>query len=246
MAITEIGDEPAQSSSATSIAPSEPVGAAAGDFAIFGGHINSNTNDGDWTKPADFNWLTTKDETGGTPDNQIAIAWKIRGADAGDGYSFGYSGAAKPMAGALLLFRGVDPVTPFDVPYVEASHYAFYANDSLSAAKPINIVTGGAAVLLFQFLTQSIGTGPPGMPTGYTESESIQMTASGRAMTSCYKIVGAPGTETPGVWLHTDSNGTSDTSNFTLALRPFIPAAAGVRLIGSKLLASNLFGRVIQ
>lgn len=243
MAIVDIDDVNAQSSSATSITFTEPAGAASGDFLIAGCHINSNTNDGDWSIPADFTPDVVKDETGGTPDNQIVIAHKFRGADSGSGYQFAYSGAAKPMAGFLLCYRGVDPSNPFDVAYVEGSHYAFYANDVLSAAKPITVVTPGALVLLMQFLNQSID-GPVGFPDGYTEAESVQMTASGRGCTSCYKIVPSPGTETPGVWTHTDSATTSDTSNFTFALRPLVDAQ--VRLIGSILMQSKLFGRVIQ
>ena len=223
MAISFVSDASAQDSSGTSINTGEPAGAQDGDFMLFAGHINSNTNDGDWNVPADFTSLIVKDETAGTPDNQIIVAYKIRSGGAGSGYNFGYSGAAKPMAGVILCYRGVDPVTPFDVTYVEADHYVVYTNGANGAAKAITTVTNGAEVVLFQFMNQSI-SGPVGMPSGYTERESIQMTASGRGMTSCSKNIAVAGLETPGAWTHTDTNGNTDPSNITLALRPFVVA----------------------
>lgn len=117
------------------------------------------------------------------------------------------------------LYRGVNAVTPFDVPYTSSNG----ENNANPANPPITPVTDRGALLLFLGLTHNDVTTPgiPSTPTGFVAGQT-HTGVSMRGQQTAYKLdYGVAGLITPGVW----NNTTIVTVNaefrcYTLALRP--------------------------
>ncbi len=231
MAISYIGDSSTSSASATSATNTEPAGAQQDDLMIACGLRNADalTGEGSWSVPADFTIIDNLAELLGSEDGNLFIAYKVRGATAGSGYTFDMgSVTAAAITTLLQCWRGVDTTNPIDVSYVRANHYGATANNANAAAKAITTVTNLAEVVLYQLHTQSLGaSGVLGGPSGYTGRGTAGSATSGaRSMQSWSKNIATAGTETPGVFTHTGTTTTDDPRTFTIALRP-ASAAAG-------------------
>ena len=190
--------------------PDEPAGAAVGDFMLVYGIIKSI--DGSWSLPADFISIDEFSETTGT-DSQVFIAYKIRGSDAGNGYSFGYSGTDENARVLLAAYSGSK--LGLDVVYSKSSHYSTTENARNTAAKPIVTNTANAIVALCYMAADSaIDTFGP--PTNYNQ----QIAAAGlnANIYLCDDNIVNAGTETPGVFTHADADETQDQRTFTIAI----------------------------
>lgn len=209
--------------------PSEPSGTQEGDVVLCFATLTNNAQDAAWVDPADFTEITQKLNALGNPDILYYLGYKVRGATAGNGYQFSYTGTASAHTVSLVTLRGVDPNNVLDVNYVEGSHFVGTersgsppAND---AAPAITVVTPGAFVVVLSGYSQQI-SGDAGPPSGYTELlDALNGASSGRGQYIAGKTVASAGVETPGVYTHTDTNGTADIGNFTLAFRPFIESS---------------------
>ncbi len=196
----------------TSQTPAEPTGAAEDDIIIAVASIS--TEDGTWTDPADFTEIDT--QVSGDSAHEIYVGYKVRGADAGSGYQFSYSGTAGNIRVTLYAFRGQD-ATPFDVTYASGSHYEESVDDQTDGNPAITTATNGAVVVLLQAMRFSSGA-TAGAPSGYTGE--FEGEGSGPQHFAAYRTVSSAGTETPGAWTHTGANAGDDPLKFTLALRP--------------------------
>jgi hypothetical protein len=218
-AITFIDENNSSNSGITARTVTEPDGAAEDDLLLGFCSRGNDTNDGTWTDPADWTEITQKDDTTGSADRQMYVGYKVRGSSAGDTLTFSFGGTAAGISCVVMAFRGVDTSTPFDVTYVEATHYNTFADSGANdAARAITTVTNNAWVVLLQAFTIEIEAA--GSPSGYTERFSVpaDVTSShSRHIYGATKEKATAGVETPGVWTHTETDGDADTSNFTLA-----------------------------
>jgi len=206
----------------------EDAGQAEGDLIVAFGGINSI--DGVWTLPGDFIPIDQFSETVGSTSSREFIAYKVRGATAGDGYSFSYDGTAIGANVGIVSYRGTVGNLGLDVTYVKASHYHGYTsttNDYNAAAAEIITETAGAMCII----CQSIGGGPPdtyGPPTGWNQRGAA---AGTHAWYCCDRINPTPGTETPLDFTHVaPSPATGDQRTFIIAIAEL--AAGGIGRLG--------------
>jgi len=197
--------------------PVEDGSPGEGDFMLAYGFIGSI--DGNWTVPADFTMIDEFSETVGAPDHQVFIAYKVRGADAGSGYSFAYDGTDSTAKVCLVAYTtdGSDDLA-LDVTYVKGSHYHGYtsSSDDFNAAAPaITTETNGAAVILAYMSgsSQLDGFGPP---SGYNQHKAAGGTTN---IYECSDIIATAGLETPGDFTHTEASpADQDQRTFTIAI----------------------------
>lgn len=208
-AISFVDENTSVANPSTSETPTEPTGAAEGDIIVcFGTH---GATDGSWTDPADF---TELDQVASAASADMYIGYKIRGADAGNGYTFSYSGTGDAMRVTCLAWTGDAP--QLDVTYVRASHHNSQTNDAGATAAPaITTNTNGAVAVIFQHI-EADGAFTQGVPTGYTSRADHQV--NDRVHQIVEKSIVTATTETPGAWNHTDVGATADSSNFTIAI----------------------------
>ena len=200
--------------------PTEDGASATGDFMVAFGNLN--TVDGVWTLPADFTQIDQISATAGAPDSRVFLAYKVRGADAGSGYSFGYSGTDASAFVALFSFSGTN--LGLDVTYAQGTHYHEYtsATNNLNvAAAAITTNTDGAVVILCEALNSGAPI-TPGGPTGYTQRAASGGTSNGYVYS---KAITSAGTETPGVFTHSTEDVTGDQRTFTIAIAELAAAA---------------------
>ena len=210
--------------------PSEPASAAEGDFILAYGNINSI--DGVWTLPADFTQIDQFSETTGI-DSRNFIAYKVRGSDAGSGYSFGYDGTDANCRVVLAAYSGTG--LGLDVTYSKVSHYNTTNNDFNAAAKAITTNTDGAMVILAYCATAS-ALDTFGPPSGYTQREAASGTTN---VYVCDDTQVTAGTMTPGAFTHTDAIGDQDQRTFTIA----ISESSGIGRLGG---VDNRFNTFIR
>jgi len=223
-AITDVADSNADAPSNTTRTPGEPAGTAQDDLVLAFCSILST--DGAWTDPADFTEITQQVASGGDAA-EFYVGYKVRGADAGSGYAFSYSGSANHISCTLQTFRGVDTSTPLDVTYVTGSHYDFNLNSGTAAAAAITTTTDNAAVVLLQWYSIG-GSDTLVAPTNYTLVAGYSVAYKNHSV--AFRLIASAGTETPGAWGHTGLAGTEDGSNFTIALKA--AASAPVFTVG--------------
>lgn len=230
MAITFVAGQGTSNASAQTLTPSEPAGALQDDLIIAFANINSI---GAWTDPADFIEIDQED-TSPTRSWQSYVGYKIRGADAGSGYQFASVGTAAQIVVSLVAFRGVDTSVPFDVAFVDPTHYNEYTHSVTGAAKPITTATDNAWVVLLQHWGGAVIGFALLPPSGYASRHEIL--ASSRTSFIVSKEIASAGTETPGVYATTGTVTTQDSANYTLALRP----AAAVTTARGRMLMTGI------
>jgi hypothetical protein len=121
--------------------------------------------------------------------------------------------------GALMVFRGVDTTTPFDLTeaYTEGQNNATPTND------PITTVNDGCCLLLVHTSSEwAIDTaGLPTTPSGMTLGPNLIGDAYyTRQIVTAYKEdVGVAATYTPTAWTHTTDSSTVEYHTYTIALR---------------------------
>lgn len=190
-------------------------------LAICMGHVS-----GSWTETADGGW-TELDEQAETGDrrHQGAVFYKVL-TDAETNPTFDYS-STEQIGVVVLVFRGVDPNTPFDVTFSDPTHYWAGVNTDNPTPDPITTNTDGAwVVVAMNAVLDNITAGGP--PSGYTLRESI-VNQFDRQIVTATKEVASAGTETPGAWTHTiegGDEGQTDYQGWTLALKPQASGAA--------------------
>lgn len=217
-AISWVDENTDVSASATSATPTEPTGAAENDVIVCFASIA--VQDGAWTDPADFTEIDNNTWGAGSSDHTY-LGYKIRGADAGSGYAFSYSGTAAQIRATCYALRSASNTQP-DTTYNGASHYVETNDDAgATACGAVTTTTDGAWVMLHQFIGAD-GSFTQGVPSGYTARADHQVVERVHQIAS--KEVTSAGTETPGAWTHTDVAASADSACYTLSIRP---ASAG-------------------
>jgi hypothetical protein len=222
-AISYIAESSDDNNSSSGQTVAEPTGTQQDDLVVC--NMSMTAQDGDWAKPTDHTWIDASILTSVGGAQELAASYKIRGATAGDALSFAYSGTAAANRVSCYTVRGIDTTTPFDVTFVEGSHYAQANNDPTGACAAVTTVTDGAWVMLLQTITLGNVT-VAAAPTNYTLRFSEVGTTNRQAATATREITSA-GTETPGTWGHTGGGGTDDARCLTLAIRPAAAAGGG-------------------
>ncbi len=218
-AISFVAGTYSQTTSSNTRTLSEPAGAAQNDVILV--YCQALVTSGiTWVDPADFTEINQKVTTAGSPSQKSYLGYKIRGATAGNALTFSHSDSNSNIACQAVAYRGVDTSTPFDVTFVEATHYQQgAANTPNMTAKPITTVSNNDWVVLFYGATQSI-SGAAGPPSGYTtDADNLSTGFSNRSTYVAHKLVASAGVETPGAFTHTDVTGSMDPHTHTLALK---------------------------
>jgi len=230
MSISFINESYVLNAGATSVTGTEPTSTAQNDLVLALVGVNDDT--GVWTDPADFTQIDDVEGASGSPDMRCYIGYKVRGADAGSGYAWSYSGASGGCTCTLITLRGIDTSTPIDTTYVQGSHFNDGTlNTPNEAASAITTTTDAAWVVLLQLMTQGI-SGAAGSPSGYTErADHLTGAVTSRGSYVCTKEVASAGAETPGDFTHTDVTGTSENRTFTLAIRPAVTATSKLAVL---------------
>ena len=227
MAITYVGGATDASFTSGNLVVAENGSPAENDIMLC--LCNVIATDGVWTDPADWTQIDQFDTTTGSSAARMYIGYKVRGADAGSGYSFGWSGTEGNAGAMMITYRGGDTSTPFDVTYVKATHFVETSNARNTAAQPITTTTDGAMVVLMQHHSgEAIDTFGP--PTNYQQRTAQAGTSINQY--SCDRLITSASTETPGVFTHTDAVETQDPRTFTLAIRESGAGASIGRLGG--------------
>ena len=155
-------------------------------------------------------------------DRTISVFYKFHdGSETNPTFTRSLS-SNQPGVTAVAVYRGVDTTTPFDVTYVEATHFLETLNNMLAANRAITTVNDNAWVLLLQYATRN-EFGTPGAPTNYT-LDLGQGGANQQNFAIATRAIASASAETPGVWTHSGTAVSADSSKVTLALRE---AAAG-------------------
>jgi hypothetical protein len=144
-----------------------------------------------------FTKLTERYETNST-DVSMGIFYKIANNE-GESYSFVGSHTATPETGAhIAVFRGVNPNDPFDVTFVEATHYVRNTDVGITdTTQPKNITTNtnnAWCVILTSVTFGSVTNISP--PSGFTERS--QIIADNRNGHICTKLQATAGAVNPG------------------------------------------------
>ena len=203
------------------LTPTEPTGSNEDDIIL--AHVAIASVDGSWTAPADFTQLDTNIATGG-PDTHHWVGYKVRGATAGNGYTFTYTGTAASGAAQLVGYSGGKITEPLDVTYSNALHFNESAlSTGNEAAQPITTVTDNAMVVLLFMSNESITTFGP--PTDYNQRSAATATLSPYA---CDKLTTTAGTQTPGVFTHTVT--TQENRTYVVAIRDSAATIAASKL----------------
>ena len=198
----------------------EPTSASAGDVMIlYGGRVTPN---GVYSAPADFTVIDDVTASAGT-DQHCIIAYKIRGADEGAGYTLNYTGASAASRFALMCFGNTSASCTADVAFVRASHFVNAANAINTSAQPITTSASAALIVLCESMTPD-APGGFGAPAGYNQALAAGGTVS---LYMAYATATAPGVHAPGAFTHTDSSGDNDIACFTLAFSQATAAAGG-------------------
>jgi hypothetical protein len=166
-----------------------------------------------------FTQLTSKFEQVGT-DVTLAIFYKVASSESGN-YTFTGSHTGTPETSAMIaVFRGVDTSTPFDVTFVEGTHYvrSLDFGTGTDEFQPANITTNtdNAWTLIFSWVGFGNITDFSG-PTGFTERE--QIIGANRNIHFTTKEQATAGIVNPGTITAAPASDSTDSSTYTLALK---------------------------
>ncbi len=221
MAITYIDGNTVDQAGALSLTLPIPGGATTDDFLVAFVKQSENTTGREWDDDGGggngWTRLAYNRTTGGR-DQETAIYWKIHtGSETNPTFTWASGITTEPMSGSLLVYRGVDTITPFtDWGFSEAQNDANPPNPSVSISSlPSTIVVFHAAT------HDDISTVAP--PTGYTLRTQVWAGAANdhRNHFTADLIEGGStlGAYTPPDWQHSVLNTTPEYHTYTLALQ---------------------------
>jgi hypothetical protein len=222
-AITVFGtDSQDAGASATSVTLTEPPGSLENDLMVV--LVKNDATGSTWTPPSDF---TEIDEVARTGNQLFWLGYKVRGTDAGQGYTFSHDfGGGTNTAGIMVVYRSNNALTPLDVTYVRASHSTESTDDLSYAPSTITTNTNNAVVAILSGWSGGPGAVSWSGISGYTTDVNLEG-GGGRNLNALSKRVPAAGLETPGSFGTTGDAG-EDGASFTIAIRPAATAAVYV------------------
>lgn len=206
-------------------------GAAESEFVLGWASYNDNTAT-PWSG-GDFDTkLTEKDDATGE-DTSIAVFHEIAPASPPSSYTFdgsdGSPTGTSRVGGIVISFLGVDAASPFDVTYVEGSHYTKQVNDTTPTPQPITTATNGAMVVIFVFTNNNTIT-DFGDIAGYTKE--VETLGNDRNVAVFTKVVATAGVETPAALAPTGIGSGDDSVMVTLAIKPGATSSISIDSVG--------------
>lgn len=215
MSIAFVNVATATSTSSTDLTPSEYPSASTNDFVLL--YATHSATNGSYT--VDSSWIPIEVDFLTAASADLGLWYQTRSSTSPD-YQVTYSGNSNNMRVSCMGFSGVSITSPLDVVYNTSLHSNSTLNDlGLSAAPAITTLSTNSMVVLVQHLEDSVNTGTAGAPSGYTLNVDYQQ--NDRVHHIASKLVTSAGTETPGVWTHTYPQTSTDSTNFTIALKSF-------------------------
>ena len=129
MAISFVDVNTQDQAGAQSLTFTIPAGAQADDFMVAFVKQSENTGQQTWDDDGGggngWTQLAYNRTTGGR-DQETAVYWKIHtGSESNPTFTWNSGGTNEPMSGSLMVYRGVDTLTPFtDWGFIEAQNDA--------------------------------------------------------------------------------------------------------------------------
>ena len=198
--------DPATVSFAT--APSE------GDFILI---MSMNSSGGTHSIPSGFTALYNDSTTSGF-DRTVSFCYKIAGASESNSYSTEETDSGTTVYSQGIYYRADSGEIEFDVTYVEGDHLSLHIATINPTNDPITTNTDDALVILALHTTEDWDSGEitaAGAPTNYT----LRTGATSGFFLYADRVITSAGTETPGAWNNTGTNGSTDCHTFTIAIR---------------------------
>lgn len=228
MAITFIDSDVVDSAAALNISFAIPAGAIAGDFMIAFVKQSENTSQQTWDDDGGGGngWIQLYyNRTTGGRDQETSIYYKIHsGSESNPTFTWWGGGTtSEPISGSLLVYRGVDTVTPIaDSNFMEAQNDANPPNPSVTIAKSSN------AVVVFHAATHD-DISAVSQPTGYTLRTQVWngVNDDHRNHFTADLIGGfSVGTYSPPDWQHSVLNTTPEYHTYSIAIQE--PSLIGI------------------
>lgn len=234
MAIQYVGGATSLNASAISLASlTGGIGGPVqeGDFVLVGHAAAGTTDQSPLVTQAGF--TNFADLYGNdTIDTNLVVAYKRMGATPDASVTVNSVGTvtADAHTSLAMVFRGVDPTTPFDVTHTTAAG----ANSGVPNPPSITPVTAGAVVVAI--VSSSISGGSTGMaysaaPSGFSSLLQTILTTTSRdgMIGAAHKFWSGSGAEDPGTFATTNTATSSAWAAYTIALRP-APSGAPVEI----------------
>jgi len=225
VAISYVGAATSQNGNAVSLASlSGGIGGPVleGDFVLVGHSMASTANQAPLVTQAGFTNLT--DLFGDdSVDINLVVAHKRMGSTPDTSVTVNTVGTISADAHntVALVFRGVDPTTPFDVTHTTAVG----ANTGVPNPAAITPVTAGAQIVLIvagAFTGFAAGSTYTAAPSGYGDLVQAILTSTSRdgMIGAARKAWSGSGADDPGTFATLNASASSSWAAYTIALRP--------------------------
>ena len=230
MPITFVDSDTVDLAGGLAISITIPAGAQADDFMVAFVKQSENTGGQVWDDDGGggngWTRLAYNRTTGGR-DQETAIYYKVHnGSESNPTFTWASGVTSEPMSGTLLVYRGVDTITPIqDWGFREAE------NDANPPNPGVNIGTTPATILVFHAATHD-DISAVAAPTGYTLRTQVWSGANNdhrNHFTADLIGLGSTGSYTPPDWQHSVLNTTPEYHTYTLALQE--PQPLGIQSV---------------
>jgi hypothetical protein len=225
MAVSFIDVDTLDFAGAQSLSFTIPAGAITDDFMIAFVKQSENTGQQTWDDDGGGGNGWTREvynRTTGGRDQETAIYWKIHtGSETNPTFTWNSGGINEQMSGSLLVYRGVDTLTPFSsITFLQAQ------NDANPPNPNVPVDTNNSWVMCFHAATHDdITTTAP--PTGFTmRAEVWNGTADDHRnhfVADSNAAVIAVGTYSPPDWQHSVANTTPEYHTYSISLNEVQP-----------------------
>ena len=183
------------------------------DLAIAFGTVDG---DGGGSMTAATDWtLVRQDATAAGNDRNVGLFRKKLETGDDETPTFTLSTGGPELSMALVIVRGIDPDTPFDVTETYEDSV-----DSGNAAAPDITNVNKSLILVYGYANGSTTYDAVRAPAGYYNGpHGVGISMSKRMGHMAFTSVDEAGTVDPGVWRAQDADSLEDTSLYTIALR---------------------------
>lgn len=224
--ISYVGGDSSYANNGTSISVTFPTGIEADDFAIVICSVRSNS--GNFSNSDGFTRLQNSSAVRPT----TALFYKkLDGTESGD--TTFTSGKNTRHFGAMTVYRGVDPSTPFDTPFSDALHYKFKYNDATPLPKSIETFSKDSLVWIgYGATSDSVAEVDMYPPTGFTMREYRGWPGNNNGWGATADMqVPSPQYNFLTEWLNDPYDNSCETGNYTLALRATVVKKKGLQMM---------------
>ncbi|MHA2150826.1 MAG: hypothetical protein ACXAAQ_02385, partial [Candidatus Thorarchaeota archaeon] len=219
--ITFVGSDAVDSSATQSLSLTVPTGTTTGDLMIVFAHRDEGGRTQDWTTSTS-GWTRhhTANPTSGR-ERVEAMFYKFATSGSETNPQFATNAGANEQASCIIVvYRGVDETTPFDV----SIQFNSGSNDATPVNPSITPTNDNGALVVVHMATHDDITadGVSTTPSGLTMRESIYGSSKDHRQHFVADKVdyGTAGIITPTAWTHSATSNAGEWSVYTVALRP--------------------------